>query len=170
MTKKYLVDESGVVLDTINEGDRIVKGGAVEYLLGTVEVKFKKFYKVNELACADLSKYGQFLFLVLQYIGFADGILIFANGRKVRPKHLAGMLGKKSRSGARIINELIENDIIHKHKDGRTYYFTFNPYIAIKGNRITKELYDEFKDTKYRIIEKPKRKKETNETIKNQQD
>ena len=170
MAKKYLVDEFGEVLDVIIEGDRIVKGEAVEYLLGTVEVKFKKFYKVNELVCANLSKYGQFLFLILQYIGFADGILIFANGRKVRPKHLAGMLGKKNRSGARIINELINNDIIHKHKDGRTYYFTFNPYIAIKGNRITKDLYDEFKDTKYRIIEKPERKSKNNEKIESKQD
>ena len=156
---QYVVDESGEILEVINtdeniaklkKGDRVIRGNSIEYFTGTVPIKYKKFYKINELACEELNKYGNYLFLIFPYIGFSDGILIFSNGRRLRPKHLAGIIGKKNRSGSKVIQELIEKDVLHKHKEGRTYYFTLNPYIALKGNRITKDLYDEFKTTKYR--------------------
>jgi len=155
----YVVDENGEVKDIVHEhesvakvkpGDRVVRGGSVEYLLGTVQVRFNKFIKVNDLACVELQKYGNFLFLLFQYVGFADGILVFSNGRRLRPKFLHGLFKKKRKSGTKIIQEMIDLDIIHKHEEGRTYYFTMNPFICVKGSRITKELYDEFKDTKYR--------------------
>ena len=165
---KYVVNEEGEILETIesNEkiaklksGDKVVRNTSIEYLLGSIEVKFKKFYKINENACLELCKYGNIIINLLPYIGFADGKLIFVNGKYVRPKHLCGMFGKKTKSGNKIIQELIENDMIHKHKDGKTYYFTFNPYIAIKGTRITEELYEDFKNTKFREILETKRKR-----------
>ena len=158
---QYIVDENGEVKDVIHEdenitkikrGDRVIRGGSVEYLLGTVQVRFNKFIKVNDLACIELEKYGNLLFLLFQYVGFADGILTFSNGRRLRPKFLHGLFKKKRKSGAKVIQEMIDLDIIHKHKDGRTYYFTMNPFICVKGNRITRELYDEYKDTKYRNL------------------
>lgn len=158
---KYLVDENGEVKEVFNEdeqiaklktGDRVVRGGSVEYLLGTVSVKFNKFLKINDLACIELKDYGNDLFQLFQYIGFSDGILSFSNGRKLRPKYLYGLFSKKRRRGSTIVKELIELDVIHKHKDGRTYYFTFNPYIAIRGTRISTELFEEYKDTKYKIL------------------
>lgn len=158
---QYLVDENGVVKETFDEnesvtklkrGDRVVRGGSIEYLLGTITVKFNKFIKVNDLACIELQKYGDYIFLLYQYVGFADGILSFSNGRRLRPKFLYGLLGNKRKKGSTIVKELIDLEVLHKHKEGRTYYFTFNPYVAVKGNRITKELYDEFKDSKYKTL------------------
>lgn len=158
---QYIVDENGEVKDVIHEhesvakikeGDRVVRGGTIEYLLGTVQVRFNKFIKVNDLACIELQQYGNFLFLLFQYVGFADGILTFSNGRRLRPKYLYGLFRKKRKSGAKVIQEMIDLDILHKHVDGRTYYFTMNPFICVKGSRITKELYEEFKDSKYRVL------------------
>lgn len=158
---QYLVDENGEVKEIFTEeehiaklqrGDRVVRGGSVEYLLGTMAVKFNKFLKVNDLACAELKDYGTDLFQLFQYVGFSDGILAFSNGRRLRPKYLYGLFSKKRRKGSTIVKELIELDVIHKHKDGKTYYFTLNPYIAIRGTRISTELYDEFKNTKYKEL------------------
>lgn len=158
---KYLVDENGEVKEVFNEdeqitklktGDRVVRGGSVEYLLGTISVRFNKFLKINDLACIELKEYGNDLFQLFQYLGFSDGILSFSNGRRLRPKFLYGLFSRKRRRGSTIVKELIELDVIHKHKDGKTYYFTFNPYIAIRGTRISTELYEEFKNTKYKSL------------------
>lgn len=158
---QYLVDENGEVKEIFTEdenvtklkkGDRVVRGGSIEYLLGTITVRFNKFIKVNDLACIELQRYGDYIFLLYQYVGFADGILVFSNGRRLRPKFLYGLVASKRKKGSTVVKELIELEVLHKHKDGRTYYFTFNPYVAVKGNRITKELYEEFKDSKYKTL------------------
>lgn len=158
---RYLVDENGEVKEVLNDeenfvklknGDRVVRGGSIEYLLGTITVRFNKFIKVNDLACLELEDYGNYIFLLFQYVGFGDGILSFSNGRRLRPKFLYGLLGKKRRKGSSVVKELLDLDVLHKHKDGRTYYFTFNPYVAVKGNRITKELHEEFKNSRYKTL------------------
>lgn len=158
---QYITDENGEILDVIEEnerylkaksGDRVVRGGTIEYLNGTVPIKFH-FIKLNDKACNELCEYGNILFPLFQYVDFSTGILRFSNGRLVRPKHLASILRRKRRSGTKIASELIELDVLHKHKEGNTFYYTMNPWILLKGKRITKELYEEFKNTKYRNID-----------------
>ena len=154
---QYIVDENGEVLETIPEGssavvveygDRIVKRGTIEYLNGTVEINYK-FYKVSIEALKELSDYAAQIWKIIPYVNYATGMLLHSNGKPVRPRKLASILKKKRRTGSDAINKLIELDVIHRHRDGKTYYFTFNPYISVKSKRITKELYDEFKGTKY---------------------
>lgn len=158
---KYIVDEYGEVLDTLNEnesavkirtGDRIVRAGSIEFLEDTVPIKIK-FIKLNPIACDELNEYGNALFCLFQYVNFQTGILMFSNGRKVRAKHLAGILRKKRRSGSQIIKELIDLDVLHKHDEGKTCYYTMNPYLCLKGKRVSKSLYEEFKNTKYRNVD-----------------
>ena len=155
---RYLVDENGEILNeftendvvtTLNPNDRILRNTSVEYLKGTVAINIR-FFKVSILALQNLNKHASEIWTILPYVDYATGILTHPNGRLVRPKALASKLRKKRRSGAMIIKELCDLDVLHKHKDGRTYFYTFNPYIAIRSKRITKELYDEFKDTIYR--------------------
>ncbi|MCI9585249.1 MAG: hypothetical protein HFH45_01265 [Bacilli bacterium] len=158
---KYLVAEDGTVIEEINEnenlvkvktGDRVVRSASIEYLEDTVPIKIK-FIKLNPIACNELYEYGSELFSLFQYVDFQTGILRFSNGRRIRSKHLAGILRKKRRSGGRIIEELIEKDVIHKHKEGKSCYYTMNPYLCLKGKRVTKSLYEDFRNTKYRNIE-----------------
>lgn len=158
---RYVVDEYGEVLETlgndektvkIRSGDRVLRSASIEFLEETVPIKIK-FIKLNPIACSELPKYGDELFALFKYVHFQTGILLFSNGRKVRPKHLAGILRRKRRSGSKVVAELIEKDVLHKHKDGNTFYYTMNPYLCLKGKRVTKSLYEDFKSTKYRNIE-----------------
>lgn len=158
---RYVVTENGEVLETLEDnenyiktqkGDRVVRSSSLEWLEDTIPVKIK-FIKLNPATCEELAKYGSELFCLFKYVHFQTGILVFSNGNKVRPKHLAGILHKKRRSGSRVIAELIEQDILHKHKEGTTYYYTMNPWVCLKGRRVSKSLYEEFMKTKYRDIE-----------------
>ena len=40
---------------------------------------------------------------------------------------------------------MLKEDIIHKHKIKNKNYYTFNPWIASRGKRVSMELYDDFK-------------------------
>ena len=155
---QYLVDENGVVLEEIkenqsfaiiNQNDRIIKSGTIEYLKGTVSLNYR-FVKINIDAFEELYKYAREIWLILPYIQYTNGVLAYSNGRVIHPKGLSGILKKKRRSGSSTIKLLCDLDVIHKHKDGRTYYYTFNPYIACKSKRITQVLFEDFKNTKYR--------------------
>lgn len=158
---RYVVDEHGEVLETLEDdektvkiksGDRVLRSTSIEYLEDTVPIKIK-FIKLNPIACEELHEYGRELFLLFKYVNFQTGILRFSNGRRIRPKHLSGILRRKRRSGSKIVAELIEKDVLHKHKEDNTFYYTMNPYLCLKGKRVTKSLYEDFKDTKYRNIE-----------------
>ena len=158
---RYVVNEHGEILQELrdgeeltklNKGDRVVRSGSIEYLEGTVLIKIP-FIKLNYQACDELYEYGNFMFALFKYVDYSTGVLKFNNGRIIRPKHLAGILRRKRRSGNSVISELIEKDVIHKHKDENGVYYTMNPYIILKGKRIVKSLYEEFKNTKYRNID-----------------
>ena len=155
---QYLVDENGVVLEEIKEGqtftivspsDKIIKGETIEYLKGTISLNYR-FVKINIEVFEELYKYASEIWLILPYIRYTSGVLTYSNGRIIRPRGLSGILKKKRRNGSSVIKILCDLDVIHKHKDGRTYYYTFNPYIACKSKRITQTLYEEFKNTKYK--------------------
>ncbi len=155
---QYIVDETGEVLEQIEEGkfatvlgpsDRIIRGATIEYLKGTVFINLK-FYKVSISAMTKLSKYASEIWDLMPYVDYTTGILTYHNGKIIRPRGLSTILKRKRRSGSNIIKTLIDLDVIHKHREGRTFFFTFNPYIAMKGKRVTKDLYEEFKDTIYR--------------------
>lgn len=155
---KYIVDENGEVLETVSEnqnvaivnyGDRVVRNNSIEYLKDTVAINLR-FAKISIEAIKQADKYCREMVMLMPYIQYSTGILMYSNGRLVRPRGLASILKRKRRSGSSVIKELIEMDIIHKHVDGKTYFYTFNPYVAIKSRRVDKALYDEFKDTRYR--------------------
>ena len=158
---KYLTNEHGEILQEINDqeqfvkissGDRVIRRGSIEYLENSVAIKFH-FIKLNDKACEDLYEYGNYLMTLFKYVEFGTGMLKYSNGKLIRPKRLASVLRRKRRSGTSIINKLIELDILHKHKDGKTFYYTMNPYFCLKGRRVNKSLYEEFKNTRYRDID-----------------
>ena len=129
----------------IADGDMLIKKNSITYLKGTVSFANKyNFVKLNVTAIKDLSKYGSSIVLLFDKIGYESGILTHSNGKLIKPKSLAGLLKKSNRTGALIIKDLIDMEVLKKHRMGRTYYYTFNPWIATKGKRITRDLYDDF--------------------------
>lgn len=154
---KYVANEYGVVIDEIadNEvliklgsGDRVIRKKSVDYFEDTKEIK-KRFVKVNDQATNMLSKYGKYICLLLKYIGYMDGILRFNNGIYLSNKSISKIFGITERNTIKILDDLIKEDVIHKHKEKNKNYYTFNPWIASKGKRVSINLYNEFKMTEW---------------------
>ncbi|MEI3530103.1 MAG: hypothetical protein V8Q75_03385 [Bacilli bacterium] len=154
---KYIVDGNGEIIEVINDnevvikvgqGDRIVRKKSIDYFYDTKEIK-KRFIKVNDQATNILSKYGKYICLLLKYVGYMDGILRFNNGIYLSNKSISKIFGISERNTIKILNDLIKEDVIHKHKEKNKNYYTFNPWIASKGKRVSIDLYNEFKMTEW---------------------
>lgn len=157
---KYIVNEDGTIVDEISEndiivkmnhGDRILRKKSIDYFQDTKEIK-KRFVKVNDQATNMLSKYGKYICLLLKYVGYKDGILRFNNGIYLSNKSISKIFGINERNTIRVLDDLIKEDVIHKHKEKNRNYYTFNPWVASKGKRISIDLYNEFKMTEWASI------------------
>lgn len=154
---KYIADENGTIIEEIKDGetvikmshgDRIIRKKSVDYFEDTKEIK-KRFIKVNDQATNMLSKYGKYICLLLRYVGYMDGILRFNNGIYLTNKSISEIFDISERNTIKILNDLIKEDVIHKHKIKNRNYYTFNPWIASKGKRVSISLYNEFKMTEW---------------------
>ena len=154
---KYIVNDDGVIIEEIKDndtfvkighGDRVLRKSSIDYFQDTKEIK-KRFIKVNDQATNMLSKYGKYICLLLRYIGYMDGILKFSNGIYLTNKSISKIFGISERNAIKILDDLIKEDVIHKHKDKNKNYYTFNPWIASKGKRVSTDLYNEFKMTEW---------------------
>lgn len=154
---KYIADENGTIIDEIkdnemiikiNSGDRVVRKKSLDYFEDTKELK-KRFIKVNDQAINILNKYGKYICCLLKYVGYLDGILRFNNGIYLSNKTISKIFEVNERNTIRILNDLIKEDVIHKHKEKNRNYYTFNPWIASRGKRVSINLYNEFKMTEW---------------------
>ena len=150
---KFFVTESGEILEVIEEndvfikmshGDRIVRKKSLDYFSDTKDLK-KRFIKVNDQAVFILNKYGKYICILLRFVGYLDGILKFNNGIYLNNNTISKIFNVNLRNTIKILNELLKEDIIHKHKIKNKNYYTFNPWIASRGKRVSIELYDDFK-------------------------
>lgn len=154
---KYIVNDDGEIIEVINDddvvvkmspGDRIIKKQSIDYFKDTKEIK-KRFIKVNDNAVATLYVYGKYICLLLKYVGYMDGILRFNNGIYLTNKSISKIFGVNERNTIKILDDLEKEDVIHKHKSKNRNYYTFNPWIASKGKRVSIDLYNEFKMTEW---------------------
>lgn len=154
---KYIADKNGTIIEEIkdnemiikiNSGDRVIRKKSLDYFEDTKELK-KRFIKVNDQAINILCKYGKHICCLLKYVGYLDGILRFNNGIYLTNKAIAKIFGITERNAIKILNELIKEDVIHKHKEKNKNYYTFNPWIASRGKRVSIDLYNEFKMTEW---------------------
>ena len=152
---KYIVNDNGEVIDVIhdndifvkmNNGDKIVRKTSIDYFKDTKEIK-KRFIKVNDKAINLLNKYGKYICLLLKYVGYMDGVLRFNNGIYLTNQNISKIFEVNNRNTIKILNDLIKEDVIHKQKNKN--YYTFNPWIASKGKRVSVDLYNEFKMTEW---------------------
>lgn len=154
---KYIADEDGMIIEEIQDdetivkigrGDRVIRKKSIDYFEDTKEIK-KRFTKVNDQATNMLSKYGKYICLLLKYVGYMDGILRFNNGIYLSNKSISKIFGITERNTVKILDDLIKEDVIHKHKEKNKNYYTFNPWVASKGKRVSINLYNEFKMTEW---------------------
>lgn len=154
---KYIVNEDGVIINTISDdeavikignGDRVVRKKSLEYFEDTKELK-KRFIKVNDQALSMLHTYGKYICCLLKYVGYLDGVLKFNNGIYLSNRTISKIFNVNERNTVKILNDLVQEDVIHKHKIKNKNYYTFNPWIASRGKRVAIELYNEFKMTEW---------------------
>ena len=148
---RYVVAESGEILEELNSRDRILRNGTVKYLSGTEVIRFN-FGKINvdcikHIKNCDL----RYAMDLLEYIELGSGILKFKNGRTINSASKMGKIfNVHDRTAQIIVRRLIKEDIIHRIKDNGGTYFVYNPYIMHIGKRVPKDLIKEFYDTDWR--------------------
>ena len=156
----YVTDENGKVIDIIesadkyvklNDGDKVVRKGVLQYLSDTVDIKYR-FIKVNPYVYGKIANKYPILNILIKYIGYMDGILSYKNGKFVRMKDIHKICNVSESTAKRQIKGLFEEDVIHKVKDKlkKQTYLVINPYIAYIGRKIYLSLYEEFKLSEHR--------------------
>lgn len=154
MAQGYLADENGVViqeLDNIDrvvcldDGDRILRKGVLEYLKDTADIKYH-FIKINPKIFDKYCKKYSILPYLTCHIGYMDNICCYDNGKIIRLKDLSKVCEVSETTIKRQLKGLIADDIIHKvpYKKNQKCLM-INPYFAMRGKRIYLSTYNEFK-------------------------
>ena len=154
MTKSYLVDENGVVLQEIDnpdryvcidDGDKIIRRGTLAYLNDTTDIKYH-FIKINPILFDKYCKKYSILPYLICHIGYMDNICSYDNGKIIRLKDLSKVCEVSETTIKRQLKGLIADDIIHKvpYKKNQKCIM-MNPWLCMRGKRIYKSTYEEFK-------------------------
>lgn len=155
----YVVDESGTIYDTLDnqysyvklkQGDKVLRKGALEYLQDTTDIKYH-FIKINPVAWSEISIKYPIINQLVYYLGYMDNILSYRNGRFIKLKDIANICKISESTAKRQLKGLVEDDVIHKVKDVKenTTYLVVNPWVCMRGRRIYKTLYNEFKSSNW---------------------
>jgi hypothetical protein len=146
---------TGEIISELNEGDRIVRKASIDKYNSTMSFnKDEPFVKVFSNVLFELSdklsgKESLFLYYLLQYVNFEDGIL--ERNKEILTKEMIIEETKQSeRNIERLIAGLIEKEVIGKHRTGtKKVAYTINPFIFMKGKRIDLTLYELYKKSKW---------------------
>ena len=108
---------------------------------------FVKAYGVEHDLIRNLAGMSPVIFVLLEcHVLYNSNIIAFSNGVRIREKHISEILGISKSSTLKSLSELVENNILKRKKDGRSYYYIMNPYIVHKGKCVEKYVYDMFDD------------------------
>jgi predicted transcriptional regulator len=155
MDIKLVDSETGEVLNILNEGDKILRAESIEYLTQTVDMKdHGPYVKVYTKTMFQVAKRldgvtNQLLNLMISFISYDDGILQHSNGKPLTRQNIIDMSGLNEKTVDKAIKKLVDNKILGRHKTGKAIHYTANPFIFMKGRRISKTLYKFFEDSEW---------------------
>nr|DAW91292.1 MAG TPA: DNA binding protein [Bacteriophage sp.] len=155
MTGGFLVDEDGCVLKeiediyrvvTLEDGDKILRKGMLEYLKDSTDKVKYHFIKINPKIFDKYCKKYSILPYLTCHIGYMDNICCYDNGKIIQLKDLSKVCEVSETTIKRQLKGLIADDIIHKvpYKKNQKCLM-INPYFAMRGKRIYLSTYNEFK-------------------------
>lgn len=136
---------------TIDQGDKVLKKASLEYLNLTIEIntdeQFVKVYykKMFELSRSLSGTEMQFVNYLMQYIRYESGLLAYDNGRPLTKKTISKELEKDIRTIERWFLTLINREVVKKVDDE----FYINPFLFMRGKRISKTLFEIFKNSRW---------------------
>ena len=153
---KVIVDENGEIIDTLKDGDKIVRAHVVDTTYQTW--KMESFYKGHIAEIRKLMKElttheRAFLFSIATYVGYEDCCIKYDNGNCLNFDDLVSISGMSRSRASETINTLIKKDILYKGKNSQQRQYFVNPWIFCKGNRINKVLKTMFNNYRIRVLD-----------------
>ncbi len=154
MSKSYIVDENGEVLQEIDDidrlvsleyGDRVLRKGTLKYLNDSIDINYH-FIKINPKIFDKYCKKYSILSYLVCHVGYMDNICSYDNGKIIRIKDLPKVCGVSEITVKRQLKGMIEEDVIHKvpYKKNQKCLM-INPFLCMRGKRIYKSTYEEFR-------------------------
>lgn len=154
-----IVNEDGVIVGQLEEGDRIVKKKTLDKLRaedGKLTLpKGENFIKVFQDALPQLASCGlstmesQVFFFLIKNLRYESNAATYSNGKLITRENLCEDLGTNTTSIQKAIARLISKSLIAEVKIDLGKVFIVNPFVAMVGNKLEKTSYDLFKHTKW---------------------
>lgn len=150
---------SGEVINEIHEGDRvrIFRDKKAERRLPDNIIELNKeepFVKLYTRVLFDLSRSltgteSQFVNYLMQYIRYSSGVLAHENGKTLTRNTMSKETELSLKTVDRLLKSLIEKQVIGRHKTGHYACFTANPFIFMRGQKVTETLVKLFEGTRW---------------------
>jgi predicted transcriptional regulator len=142
-------------VDQIYEGDIIRRGNSSLLLSETTSLNTKEdFIKIFVKPLMKLSSIlsnseAWTITYMLQYLDYTSGVLKLQDGKVITIDDLMDGMELKPSSAYNIVQKLIAKEVIGKTKIGDQVCILMNPYIFMKGKRVSNTLVELFKSTEW---------------------
>lgn len=83
---------------------------------------------------------------------FETGELVYPNMEPVSASELCQKAGVNKSRGMSALRSLVEKQILDKERRGRSFVYLANPYIFMRGNKVSEELFERFCNTKWAYV------------------
>lgn len=154
---RYVV-EDGVITNEAHEGDRIKieRKKTIDFLTETLSFKdvngsrvFTSFYNGSLVEVTKMLTSQEMLVFnyMMERTWLRSYHIAYANSKPLTRNSIANALKINVTSIDRILNKLVDEDIIAKVKRGHKITYFANPYIMKKGDRINKTIEAMFCDS-----------------------
>lgn len=156
-SKGNIINNDGVIIGELYEGDTILRKQSKDYLNNTQEWKIEHFFKghIDEIEkwMNDLTGNEKiFLFSITPYISYDDCHLQYRNNTDIGTEDLVNITGLSRSVVYETIRTLIKKDILYKGRNSKNRQYFMNPWLFCKGQRINKVLRTMFKNYNIRVM------------------
>lgn len=151
-----VIDESGVIVDEIKPGDRLVRGASVESLkqfevIPENETFTKIYHRILPiLAECDLTASSFAVFIHLSCnLRYMSNVSKYSNGKLITRDSLQQDLNLCDKSIKRSIQALIREGLIVEARTIEGKVFIVNPYVMMIGDKVNRTVFDLFRKSKW---------------------
>lgn len=152
---RYVVDENGVIVGELGEGDRILRAKSIEHFEDKERTIYKSFCVLNVeeymLIMKELDKNSKLvLSQLVPYVQYTTCLLAFPNGKPITSGDMTTVTGLSRHTVENALNVLLAKDILYKGRNSREVQWYINPHIVHRGRLTNKVLQTMFRNYKPR--------------------
>lgn len=160
----YIINQNGEILREIGtDYERISKNTIIikPNVAYRDELKIDYSYvKLNSKVGTIVYKECPQILLLLPYLEYKTNFLMFSNGVYINQTNFAKRTGLSRVYVCELFKKFKKMEILKAVKVNGKNVYMLNPYIAMKGNRIYTDLIGNFKDTKWKKLQKERENNE----------